>query len=178
MATTARTRSMTQLVYTPSSAAATAVTLANDISTGIIFGPESSGLTNDDVAIAHGILNIPSFKHFSSLNLAQAVNIVGYEAWSRRLELTAASPPPEWLHPRDGERKAIRSEVDNFLERFENALDDRAFQQLENRRKHQHRLVKNIFYRTKMTKAEVDSLHGVLTALLRPPGGDKKGDGV
>ena len=56
----------------------------------------SSGLTNDEVALADGIISIPSFKHFSSLNLAQAVNIVGYELWKRCLEIETATPPAVW----------------------------------------------------------------------------------
>ena len=44
---------------------------------GILFGTERSGLTNEQLAYADSIITVPSFKHFSSLNLAQAVNIVG-----------------------------------------------------------------------------------------------------
>lgn len=55
-----------------------------------------SGLTNEEVGLADSVISIPSFKHFSSLNLAQAVNIVGYEIWKRSIEIESASPPPEW----------------------------------------------------------------------------------
>jgi hypothetical protein len=59
-----------------------------------------TGLTNEDVAEADAIISIPSFKHFSSLNLAQAVNIVGFELWKENLAISDYSPPELWLHPR------------------------------------------------------------------------------
>jgi tRNA/rRNA methyltransferase len=51
---------------------------------GILFGPERSGLKNEDVALADSIISIPTFHKFSSLNLAQAVNIVGYELYKTK----------------------------------------------------------------------------------------------
>ena len=62
---------MTQMVLTPSGAALAAITPDPDIKVGIMFGRERSGLTNEEVAEADSIISIPSFKHFSSLNLAQ-----------------------------------------------------------------------------------------------------------
>ena len=104
-ATTVRPRHMTQMIYTPQKAAETAVFLVPPKSedgkggvdtvsqSGIMFGTERSGLTNEEVAYADSIITIPSFKHFSSLNLAQAVNIVGYEMWKRALEVEQSLPP-------------------------------------------------------------------------------------
>ena len=46
---------------------------------GVLFGPERTGLLNDDVALADTVLTVPLNPGFSSLNLAQAVLIVGYE---------------------------------------------------------------------------------------------------
>lgn len=100
MATTVRPRHMTQMVYTPSSAAKVAIAENCNDKVGIMFGTERSGLTNEDVAEADAIISIPSFKHFSSLNLAQAVNIVGFELWKQNLAISDYSPPETWLHPR------------------------------------------------------------------------------
>ena len=46
---------------------------------GFLFGPERSGLVNDDIALADYVINVPLNPEFSSLNLAQAVLLVGYE---------------------------------------------------------------------------------------------------
>ena len=102
-ATTVRPRHMTQMIYTPQKAAEAVVHRIpaaiedgpNHVHhrAGILFGTERSGLTNEEVAFADSIITIPSFKHFSSLNLAQAVNIVGYEIWKRALEIDGTLPP-------------------------------------------------------------------------------------
>jgi len=169
MATTVRPRHMTQMVYTPSAASKIAISQDTEVKVGIMFGTERSGLTNEDVAEADAIISIPSFKHFSSLNLAQAVNIVGFELWKENLAISNYSPPELWLHPRDGERLARREELENFLGRLEVQLDERNYQMNPAIRELNHRHIKNIFQRTMITKAEVDMLHGVLSCLKNPP---------
>lgn len=160
---------MTQMVLTPSAAAAAAITQDVNIRAGIMFGRERSGLTNEEVAEADSIISIPSFKHFSSLNLAQAVNIVGSELWNRNLAISETLPPNLWLHPRDGERLARRNELENFLGRLEVSLDNRNYQMNPSIRELNHRHIKNIFQRVMVTKAEVDMLHGVLSCLTKVP---------
>ncbi|KAJ1429666.1 hypothetical protein B484DRAFT_396270 [Ochromonadaceae sp. CCMP2298] len=136
---------------------------------GILFGRERSGLTNEEVALADSIISIPTFKQFSSLNLAQAVNIVGYELWKRQTELMEAEAPAEWLHPRDGERLARVSELDNFLGRQEKCMDERGFQPEPQMRQYAFRNIRNIYQRVLVTKQEIDVLQGVLSCLVKPP---------
>ena len=184
-ATTVRPRSMTQMVLTPAAAAATVLKSAKDahekgeeesFKSGIVFGRERSGLTNEETALADVIINIPTFKHFSSLNLAQAVNIVGYELWKQNLEVNGENPditggdmrkPDVWLHPKDGERLSRREELDAFTKRLVNALDVANYQPDEQRRAMCYRNIKNVFQRTLMTKTEIDLMHGVLSSLIQ-----------
>ena len=51
---------------------------------GVLFGPERTGLSNDEVALADVILTFPVNPAYASLNLAQAVLLVGYEFFPRR----------------------------------------------------------------------------------------------
>ena len=161
---------MTQMVLTPSAAAQESLKQDNSVKCGIMFGRERSGLTNEEVALADTIINIPTFKHFSSLNLAQAVNIVCSETWKQSLEVREASPPDTWLQPRDGNisRLARRDEMENFFHRLESQLTDKSFQTDENRRDICFRNIRNIFLRTQVTKQEVDLLHGMLSCLVKP----------
>ncbi len=76
-ASTARERGQVKAVSTP--AAAMAATAAAMDKRGVLFGPERTGLDNDEVAIADAILPFPANPAYASLNLAQAVIIVGYE---------------------------------------------------------------------------------------------------
>src|SRR3546814_5905199 len=73
---TARTRDMIKPVLTPRGAAAEMRgAVAQGTAVGILFGPERMGLSNDDVALADAVVQVPLNPAFSSLNLAQAVQI-------------------------------------------------------------------------------------------------------
>lgn len=148
MATTVRPRDMSQVIYTPVAAAKNI--FEEKMKVGIMFGRESSGLKNEEIAMADSIITIQSFPQFSSINLAQAVNIVCYEIWSRYLEINGASPPEEWLQPKlTGSKIATREYVDIFLNRLEKALDDRGHM-LDPRRRELHYMdVRNIFQRVR-----------------------------
>ena len=46
---------------------------------GLMFGPEASGLSNDDLSLSNYILQIPTSKKFKSLNLSHSLSIICYE---------------------------------------------------------------------------------------------------
>ena len=58
--------------------------------TAILFGPEDSGLSNEDLSYAHLFLNLPTEEHHS-LNLSQAVNICGAHLLSAQHTCTPSS---------------------------------------------------------------------------------------
>jgi tRNA/rRNA methyltransferase len=117
LATTARQRDMVKLILTPEEAAAEMRgRAAAGQRTGILFGPERTGLMNDDVPLADAVVTIPVNPVFPSLNLAQAVLLLGYAWWraaqtveARRLEI-------------GGSRPAAKEELDNLFRRLETAL--------------------------------------------------------
>jgi tRNA/rRNA methyltransferase len=79
-ATTARPRDMVKPVLTPRAAAQDMRAAEGaGAATALLFGPERSGLTNDDLVLADRVIAVPLNPAFASLNLAQAVLIVGYE---------------------------------------------------------------------------------------------------
>jgi len=88
---------------------------------GVIFGPERTGLVNADITLADTVLSVPMNPGFSSLNLAQAVLIVGYEWFIAREE-----PPAETLHTGHS-RPATKEELVRFFDHFEEALVDSGF---------------------------------------------------
>eukprot|EP01041_Mallomonas_annulata_P010583 gene10583-22082_t len=167
IATTARTRDMTQAILTPQAAANISITRNNDVKVGILFGRERNGLSNEELALADSYIAIPSFNYFSSLNLAQAVNIISYEIWKRKLELEEEFPPDRWLLSRDGDRMATRQELDIFLSRQETQLTKEDYQDDDHKRELCYRNIRSIYQRILMTKAEVDTLHGVLTTIIK-----------
>ena len=93
-ASTARDRYMVKRELTPRRAAAEMRGfLAAGEACGVLFGPERTGLVNDHIALADTVVTVPLNPAFSSLNLAQAVLIVGYEWFTAQAEA-----PPETLH--------------------------------------------------------------------------------
>lgn len=174
IATTARTRDMTQAVLSPQGAASIAINPANNVSVGILFGRERNGLTNEELALADSYVAIPAFSPFSSLNLAQAVNIISYELWKRRLEIEEEAPPDAWLQTKEGDRLARREELENLFLRMEEQLLVKEYQPDPSRREICFRNIRSIYQRAQMTRQEVDSLHGVLSSLIRPIGKDQE----
>ena len=69
---------------------------ARALQTGILFGPERAGLDNDDMAAADTLVRYPLNPDFDSLNLAQAVMVMGYEWWiAAENHPTLATPHPQ-----------------------------------------------------------------------------------
>ena len=165
-ATTARPRGMVKPVVTPAQAATELrAEAAAGHKTGLLFGPERSGLVNDDIALADAVLTVPLNPAFSSLNLAQAVLLVGH-SWfmaadateARKLETNEAAP-------------ASKAEIVNFFERLETALDETGFLFPPEKRPTMVRNLRNLFHRIAPTEGEVNTLHGIISALR----GVKKG---
>ncbi|MGH6837001.1 MAG: RNA methyltransferase, partial [Methylocella sp.] len=79
-ATTARERGQHKQILTPADAMPEcARKIAIGEKHGVLFGPERSGLANDEVALADAIITFPVNPAYASLNLAQAVLLTGYE---------------------------------------------------------------------------------------------------
>src|SRR5438046_5215037 len=79
-AATARDRYMVKRELTPRRAAEEVRGfLGASEACGVLFGPERTGLVNDQVALADTVVTVPLNPAFSSLNLPQAVLLIGYE---------------------------------------------------------------------------------------------------
>jgi tRNA/rRNA methyltransferase len=167
-AATTRDRHMVRRQVTPRQAALEMREhIAAGETCGVLFGPERTGLVNDDVALADTVLTVPLNPAFSSLNLAQAVLIVGYEWFT-----AAASTAPEILRS-GGSRPATKEELLNFFAHLEEALTISGFLRDPDKRPRMVRNLRSLFQRARCTEQEIRTLHGVITALAgprRPPG--------
>jgi tRNA/rRNA methyltransferase len=162
-AATARDRYMVKRELTPRHAAAEMrVFIAADEACGVMFGPERTGLVNDHIALADTVLTVPLNPAFSSLNLAQAVLLIGYEWFTASTE-----PPPEIMHTGHS-RPASKAELLRFFEHFEEALDESGFLRHPDKRPGMTRNLRNLFQRALCTEQELRTLHGVITAFMGP----------
>jgi len=104
---------MVKRELTPRRAAEEMRGFSADEACGVLFGPERTGLVNDQIALADTVVSVPLNPAFSSLNLAQAVLIVGYEWFTARTEAEARDPA---YRPQPAANKA---ELLRFFEHFE-----------------------------------------------------------
>lgn len=140
--------------------------------TGVLFGPERTGLHNDHVALADAIAMAPVNPHFASLNLAQAVLLLAYE-WMRAARahslgrktafdgLVEAGPQHRKSHP------ASKAELMGFFEQLETELDASGFLRPREKRAVMVRNLRNMFTKMSATEQEVRTLRGIVASLTR-----------
>lgn len=162
-ATTARDRFMVKREMTPRRAAEEMRgRIGAGEKCGVLFGPERTGLVNDHIALADAVVTVPLNPAFSSLNLAQAVLLVGYEWFTAE-----ARPPAEKLHTGHS-RIANKDELLRFFDHLEEALEVSGFLRQPDKRPGMTRNLRNLFQRAQCTEQELRTLHGVITAFLGP----------
>ncbi len=163
-ATTARERGQMKAVLTPSVAMA-AIALAANEKRGVLFGPERTGLTNDEVALADSIVTFPSSPAYASLNLSQAVLICGYE-WFKAGH--GDKPPPSTI-PRPVSPPAQREMLFAFFDYLEGKLDENGFFRPVTKKPGMRRNLRNIFHRMELTQQDVRTLWGATVRLAEGP---------
>lgn len=181
VATTARQRDLRKPVMTPEQAIdEMRVRIGRGERCGLLFGRERNGLETSEVAHADALVMIPVNSRFASLNLAQAVLLMGYE-WlrgspSRTLGrvTTFEKPLAEGLNlGRD--RPATKAELIGFFEHLEGALADKGFFHPEHRRPTVVQNLRSLFSRMGATEQEVRTLRGIVATLTQGKGGARKG---
>lgn len=175
LATTARARDMLKPVFTPESAAQESLSRARDgQNTGIVFGAERAGLSNDEVAACQSIITIPANPDFSSLNLGQSVLLIACE-WMRAAR-QAPSPASSAPTPdKGGSLPAQQKDIENFLTRLEAELERARFFRTPEVKPFTLRNIRNIFIRADITEQELRTLHGIVSALKGNKSDDRSG---
>ena len=126
---------------------------------GILFGPEASGLSNDEISYANYLVKIPTNKKFSSLNLSHSAIIFCFELFqyfSNKKAIYKSSYKSS---------VAKKSEVNNFLSFIINKLDKKGFLQPDHKRKSMIRNINNIFHRLNLSEQEIRILLGIFATL-------------
>jgi tRNA/rRNA methyltransferase len=172
LATTARPREMVKPVLSPESAAGELVAAGlRGEQSGILFGPERSGLDNDTIALADAIVIAPVSTAFASLSLPQAVLILAYE-WLKAQSASPAlgrvtkfdGPATEGL-ALSGTRKATRGELLGLFAHLEAELDRAGFLRPPEKRASMIRSIRNMFHRMGATEQDVHTWRGIVAAL-------------
>jgi tRNA/rRNA methyltransferase len=159
-AATARPRDMAKPVMTPRrAAAAMRAEVAAGGRVGLLFGPERTGLETAETAQANVIVTVPLNPGFSSLNLAQAVLLVGYE-WFVAGEAALPERMPARSPP------ATKGDLQGLIDHLTAELDASGyFHNIEEKRASMLVNIRNIFERTPLTQQDVRTLRGIVKAL-------------
>ena len=161
-AATARDRAMSKPVLTPDEAARRLREAGGrGVETGLLFGNERAGLTNDEVALADAIVTIPTDPGFSSINLGQAALILAYE-W---FKAGAATPAERIDH--GASFPAPREELFLLFEHLEQELEKSGFLYPPGNRPSMVRNLRSILHRAGLTDQEVRTLRGAIVALTK-----------
>lgn len=141
------------------------LTRANRVA--IVLGTERSGLTNEDIALCQRICHIPANPDYSSLNVAQALQLA---AWELRYALAAAGGaallPSTQGGPEPGNELAPNEKVQALLTHWEQALVDVRFLDPRHPKKLMPRM-RHMFMRNNLTQDEVDMMRGLCTAMIK-----------
>jgi tRNA/rRNA methyltransferase len=163
-ATTARERGQDKRIVPPHDAMTEAATHAvRGEAQGILFGPERTGLDNDEVALADAIITFPVNPAYASLNLAQAVLLVGYEWFGAAHAGALPFTEPERAPP------APREMVLSLFDYLEGELEQAGFFRPEGKGPVMRRNLRNILNRIGLTEQDVRTLRGAFVRLVEGP---------
>ncbi len=155
LATSARPREISLPGLLPAEAATLISETPDNTEIAIVFGREHAGLTNDELLQSHYHINIPSNPDFSSLNLAQAVQIVAYEI---RMKLLAPKAAVELRQ----DNLATNDQIEQFYAHLRTVLIEIDFLKPSNPKRLLQR-IRRMFNRIKLEEMEINILRGILT---------------
>ena len=126
---------------------------------GIMFGPEASGLSNDELNCADYLVKIPTNRKFSSLNLSHSAIIFCFQLFQH------FSNKKVIYNSTYKSSVANKSQVNKFLNFIINELDKKGFLQPDHKRKSMIRNINNIFHRLNLSEQEIHILLGIFSTL-------------
>jgi tRNA/rRNA methyltransferase len=170
-ATTARQRHMDKPLLSPDQAAAEMLgRIGRGERCAILFGPERQGLESDDIALADALVMAPVNPRFASLNLAQAVLLMGYE-WLKTARcgtLGRVTPKEQAMaagpRPRGGPL-ATKEQILGLFQHLESELDVAGFLKPPEKRASMVRNIRTLIQRMEPSEQEVRTLRGIVAAL-------------
>jgi tRNA/rRNA methyltransferase len=174
IALTARLREYGPPQSTPRAAAAVAQEQALHGEIALVFGNERTGLSNEDVERCSALAHIPANPAYSSLNLAQAVQVLAYELRTTYLcahQPVAAAPSAAdtpRLNAAEGELPGARApsdEIESMFAHLESALIAIDFLDPANPKKLMSRL-RRLFARSGLEREEVNIVRGIAKHIL------------
>jgi len=161
LATTARDRDVLREILTPEMAASRLrQAQSQGVTSAILFGGERAGLDNGELSLADAVITIPTAE-FSSLNLGQAVLLIGYE-WLKSADRTPSTRTRKTIA-----QPATRHELTGLFEHLERELDAAEFLFPPEKKDTMVRNIRAMILRSQLSDQEVRTIRGMIVALVR-----------
>ena len=180
VALTARLREYGPPQWPPRAAAGVAREQAVHGEIALVFGNERTGLSNEDVERCSALAHIPANPAYSSLNLAQAVQVLAYELRTAYLSADEGRSAASTVAQTAGGQgepagpRAASDEIESMFTHLESALVALEFLDPANPKKLMSRL-RRLFARSGLEREEVNIVRGIAKHILlktKRPGGD------
>ena len=152
--TTSRTRRISVPITNIRETTPSIVAEAKQKPVAVVFGPEKTGLMNEQVDCCNQLVNIPSTESYKSLNLAMAVQIVAYEL------RVASEVLPSEIRARN---LASNEEIERFYNHLNQVLLETGFLDPKNPKQLMRRL-RTLFNRAQMDENEINIMRGILAS--------------
>ena len=162
IAISARPRKVSTPVLTPRQLMQAMLNDMQDLKVAWLFGRERNGLTSQEIDLCHAICTIPANRHYGSLNIAAAVQVLSYEWYAAQLEerFSAHNNLPQ------SPALATVKDCEGFYQHLWQALNKIEFLDKQNPLPLQRKL-RRLFDRTGLTQADINILRGILKSILK-----------
>lgn len=160
VATSARRRSLSWPESDPAGLAEWLQQQAAGSRAAIVFGPEHSGLSNDELQLCNRMVVIPTNPEFGSLNVAAAIQILCYQIFAHQHASNAEDEAAS------RETRANSAEVESFFTHLQQNLERSGFLDPQKPGQIMQRL-RRLYLRSDLTRNEINILRGTLNAIDR-----------
>jgi tRNA/rRNA methyltransferase len=123
-----------------------------------MFGPEASGLSNHDLSLSNFIIQIPTSKKLTSLNLSHAVIVICYEIYK-------STNIDKFKKEKMLTKLTSKNSIKNLIKFLEKMLDSKEFFKPPEKKKSMILNINNIFGRLELSEKEMRILFSVFTSL-------------
>ena len=127
---------------------------------GLMFGPEASGLSNDDLSYANYVLQIPTSKKFKSLNLSHSLTIICYEIFK-------SYKSNKFINNYKKIDISSKKELGYLVNHLKNLLEKKNFFVPEEKRHSMNMNINNLFYRLEANDKELRILASIISTLAK-----------
>ena len=125
---------------------------------GLLFGPESSGLSNEDLSLSNLILQIPTANNFKSINLSHSLSIICYELFKIYNHKLFDKNIKTF-------KSSSKNKILSLISHLKNLLDKKGFFTPIEKKKSMMMNINNLFHRLEPTDKELRVLASIISSL-------------